>query len=60
MVISWDSSEGQKVHMEMIEKMMEEFANAPKEEFGKRHPGETCMYERKTFSDDIPVSPWLP
>lgn len=25
--------------------MMEEMANAPKEEFGKRQPGERCMYE---------------
>lgn len=25
--------------------MMEEMANAPKEEHGKRQPGERCMYE---------------
>lgn len=25
--------------------MMEEMANAPKEEYGKRTPGERCMYE---------------
>ena len=28
-----------------IEKLMEEMANAPKEEMGKRQPGEKCMYE---------------
>ena len=27
---------------------MEEMANAPKEEYGKRTPGERCMYERTT------------
>lgn len=25
--------------------MMEEMANAPKEEYGKRYPGERCAYE---------------
>lgn len=27
-------------------KMMEEMAGAPKEELGKRQPGEKCMYEQ--------------
>lgn len=29
------------------EELMEEMANAPKEEMGKREPGERCMYEMK-------------
>lgn len=29
-----------------IEKLMEEMANAPREELGKRQPGERGMYER--------------
>lgn len=28
-------------------KLMEEMAGKPKEELGKRQPGETCMYERQ-------------
>lgn len=28
--------------------LMEEMANAPKEEYGKRQPGERCMYEIQT------------
>jgi len=28
-----------------LEKMMEEMANAPKEELGVRQPGERCAYE---------------
>jgi hypothetical protein len=27
-----------------LEKLMEEMANAPKEEMGKREPGEPCTY----------------
>jgi hypothetical protein len=31
--------------IEKLQQMMEEMANAPKEEYGKRTPGERCMYE---------------
>ena len=31
----------------IIKQMIEELANIPREELGKRQPGETCMYERK-------------
>lgn len=34
----------------MIE-MMEEMANAPREEFGKRTSGERGMYERNEFKE---------
>lgn len=33
------------VDVDKIMKMMEEMANQPKEEYGKRQPGEKCMYE---------------
>ena len=31
--------------IELLWKRMEEMANQPKEEHGKRQPGERCMYE---------------
>lgn len=31
--------------LEMLQKLMEEFANTTKEEYGKRQPGERGMYE---------------
>jgi hypothetical protein len=31
--------------MDEVLRMMEEMANQPKEEYGKRQPGERCMYE---------------
>lgn len=31
--------------IENLIKLMEELANAPKEEMGKRQPGEMCAYE---------------
>jgi hypothetical protein len=31
--------------IEYIIKLMEEMANMPKEELGKRQPGEKCKYE---------------
>lgn len=34
-----------KYETAFYEKMMEEMANAPREEYGKRQPGERCMYE---------------
>jgi hypothetical protein len=34
-----------KFDLEKLEKIMEEMANAPREEMGKRQPGERCMYE---------------
>lgn len=38
--------------LENLNKMMEEMANAPKEEYGKRQPGERGMYETKrNFSE---------
>ncbi len=40
--------------LEQISKLMEEMANAPKEDFGKRQPGEKCMYElesRKRYEE---------
>ncbi len=33
-------------NIEAYVKMMEEMANAPKEEHGKRQPGEMCAYEK--------------
>lgn len=38
--------------LEMLEKLMEEFANTTKEEYGKRQPGERGMYERSS-TDEI-------
>lgn len=40
--------------IEKLEKLMEEMANAPKEEYGVRQPGERCMYEiqrRENFEE---------
>lgn len=37
--------EHNKLTMERLSKMMEEMANAPKEEYGKRQPGERGKYE---------------
>ena len=34
------------IDVSKLEKMMEEMANAPREEMGKRQPGEKCMYEQ--------------
>lgn len=34
---------------ELFEKMMEEMANAPREEMGKRTPGERGGYERQNI-----------
>lgn len=34
-----------KQEIEFLEKLMEEMANAPREELGVRQPGERCMYE---------------
>jgi len=33
-------------HLDAIAKFMEEIAGMPKEELGKRQPGEKCMYEQ--------------
>ena len=41
--------------LEQIERIMEEMANAPREEMGKRQPGERGMYEiqrRKNREND--------
>jgi hypothetical protein len=35
-----------EMDLEEVEKMMEEMANCPKEEMGKRQPGEIGAYER--------------
>jgi len=37
------------ISTEALERLMEEMANAPKEEMGKRQPGEKATYER-TFT----------
>lgn len=34
-----------KTSPETLKQLMEEMANQPKEEHGKRQPGERCMYE---------------
>lgn len=37
-----------------LQEMMEELASAPKEEMGKRQPGERCMFEMQR-SDAPPI-----
>lgn len=36
-----------------VTELMEEMANAPKEEMGNRSPGERCMYEKQYTEDEI-------
>lgn len=40
-----------KQEIEFLEKLMEEMANAPREEMGKRQPGERGMYERQRIEN---------
>jgi hypothetical protein len=36
----------EKQYQDYISKKMEEMANTPREELGKRQPGELCSYEK--------------
>jgi len=47
-----------KMEVEKLSKLMEEMTNAPKEEMGKRTPGERGMYEIQRLQEqDIPNRP---
>lgn len=39
------------LNMKELEKIMEEMAGAPREEMGKRQPGEKCAYEKYNAKD---------
>lgn len=39
--------------IEKLQQMMEEMANAPKEEYGKRTPGERGTYEKPVRSSGV-------
>lgn len=41
-VIEWLDN----IDVTKLEKMMEKMAGAPREEYGKRQPGEKCSYEK--------------
>lgn len=40
-----------EIEIETITEMMEEMAGGPKEEFGKRQPGERGKYESSTLQE---------
>lgn len=43
----------EKTQLENLSKMMEEMANTPREEMGKRQSGEKCKYEMSLSDADV-------
>ncbi len=44
-----------EMDIEAIQKLMEEMANAPKEDMGKRQPGERNAYERQRLEQGLEI-----